>query len=201
MAKAPAGEFDLTDLEAIRRAGQGDSQVWESLVQTYGEAVFRLAYLLLGDPADAEDVAQEVFVRAFRSWDRFDSSRPLRPWLMRITMNQARNRRRSAGRYWAAIERWFRLEGRDRVGGEATDDRSPVSGGEARMLRSAVERLGGKDREVIYLRFFLGLGEAEAAAALAVPPGTVKSRLSRALARLRDLVDREYPELREALQP
>jgi RNA polymerase sigma-70 factor (ECF subfamily) len=63
-----------------------------------------------------------------------------------------------------------------------------------------VDRLSQKDREVIYLRFFLGLGESEASVAMDVPPGTVKSRLSRALGRLRTLVDREYPQLREALQ-
>ncbi|HET7009374.1 MAG TPA: RNA polymerase sigma factor [Anaerolineales bacterium] len=183
----------------IRRAGQGETGVWETIVRSHGDAVFRLAFLLLGDPADAEDVAQEVFVRAFRSLDRFDSTRPLRPWLMRITLNQARNRRRSAGRYLAAVERWFRLEGRT-TGASNREHDSPVTRDEAAELRRAVARLQSQDQEVIYLRFFLGMGEAETAAALAVPSGTVKSRLSRALSRLRTIIDRDHSTLREALK-
>jgi RNA polymerase sigma factor (sigma-70 family) len=138
-------------------------------------------------------------VRAFRSLDRFDSTRPLRPWLMRIAMNQARNRRRSVGRYLAAVERWFRLEGRMGATSGASPE-SPLSHDEAAVLREAVGKLNPRDQEVVYLRFFLGLGEGETAETLAVPEGTVKSRLSRALARLRIIVEREYPGLREALR-
>jgi RNA polymerase sigma factor (sigma-70 family) len=138
-------------------------------------------------------------VRAFRSLDRFDWTRPLRPWLMRITMNQARNRRRSVGRYLVAVERWFRLEGRLGTTSGASPE-SPLTHDDAAVLREAVSKLNRRDQEVVYIRFFLGLGEAEAAATLAVPEGTVKSRLSRALARLRIIVEREYPGLREALR-
>ena len=137
-------------------------------------------------------------MRAFRSLDRFDSKRPLRPWLMRITMNQARNRRRSVGRYLAAVERWFRLEGRLGTPSGASPE-SPLTHDDAAVLREAVSKLNRRDQEVVYFRFFLGLGETETAATLAVPEGTVKSRLSRALARLRIIVEGEYPGLQEAL--
>ncbi|MBV9786854.1 MAG: hypothetical protein JOZ51_01680, partial [Chloroflexi bacterium] len=71
---------DQSDL--IVRAQQGDGTAWEHLVRQHQDAVFRLAYLLLGDADDADDVAQETFIRAFGALDRFDPSRPLRPWLL-----------------------------------------------------------------------------------------------------------------------
>jgi RNA polymerase sigma-70 factor (ECF subfamily) len=117
---------------------------------------------------------------------------------MRITLNLSRNRRRSVARYLSAVERWFRLEGRTMA--EATSEAEGIGVSEARTLRAAVDRLGQVDREIVYLRYFLGQGEADAAAALGVPIGTVKSRLSRALGRLRAVVESEYPELREVLK-
>src|SRR5215216_1913253 len=79
-------------------------------MQMHQESVFRLAYLLLGDPDDAEDIAQETFLRAWKYLKRFDARRPLKPWLLSITANLASNRRRSAGRYFAALMRAFRDE-------------------------------------------------------------------------------------------
>ena len=138
-------------------------------------------------------------MRAFRSLDRFDRSRPLRPWLMRITLNLARNRRRSVARYLSAVERWFQLEGREQAV-TAGPLESRVSTDEARRLRIAVDQLAPSDREVVYMRYFLGAGESDAADALGVPVGTVKSRLSRALARLRTIVEADFPDLRRVLE-
>lgn len=90
----------------IKRACDGDESALQLLVDAHRESVFRLAYLLLGDADDAEDVAQETFIRVFNSLHRFDVTRALRPWLLRITANLARNRRRSLGRYWAAVQRF-----------------------------------------------------------------------------------------------
>ena len=82
----------------IRHAANGDAAAWEVLMNAHQEAAFRFAYLLLGDPDDAEDIAQESFLRAWKYLQRFDPSRPLRPWLLSIAANLARNKRRSAGR-------------------------------------------------------------------------------------------------------
>ena len=79
----------------IESARQGDETAWVELVRLHQEAVFRLAYLFLGDPDEAEDAAQETFIRAYRALGRFDTSRPLRPWLLQIVANLTRNRRRS----------------------------------------------------------------------------------------------------------
>lgn len=174
-------------------------------MREHQQAVFRLAYLLLGDADEAEDVAQETFIRAYRALERFDASRPLRPWLLRITRNLASNQRRSIGRYFGALQRLVLLdpEAGARARGEQTEaeNASRPSPEEAHSLWQAVRRLSQPDQEIIYLRYFLDLSEAEAATALDVPSGTVKSRTHRALGRLRAVVEREFPTLRESLEP
>lgn len=183
--------MDSGDL--ISRARRGDDAAWEILVREHQEAIFRLAYLLLGDAHEAEDVAQEAFVRAFRALDSFDSARPLRPWLLRIAANLAHNHRRSIGRYVAMVKRAMIASPEPVTGlGERSSQQW-----EAQTLWEAVRRLSSREQEVVYLRYFLDLSEAEMAAALDVPPGTVKSRLHRALSRLRVVVDTEFPALRE----
>ena len=95
----------MSETDRIIAAQQGDERAWEALIQMYQQPVFRLAYLLLGSADEAEDVAQETFIHAFYSLASFDRTRPLRPWLLRITTNLASNRRRSIGRYLAALRR------------------------------------------------------------------------------------------------
>ncbi|MCG8353664.1 MAG: RNA polymerase sigma factor [Chloroflexales bacterium] len=186
----------MSEADLIHRARQGDEAAWETLVQVHQEPVFRLAYLLLGDADDADDAAQETFIRAFRALASFDGKRPLRPWLLRITTNLAHNRRRSVRRYLAALQRALSLAPEPV---EPFCDHSAIQW-EAQALWQAVQRLGCTDQEIIYLRYFLDLSEAETARTLEIAPGTVKSRLSRALGRLRTVVDREFPALRQERQ-
>jgi RNA polymerase sigma-70 factor (ECF subfamily) len=194
----------LSQPDLIFLARRGDGAAWETLMREHQQAVFRLAYLLLGDADEAEDVAQETFIRAYRALERFDASRPLRPWLLRIASNLASNQRRSIGRYFGALQRLVLLdpEAGARARGEQPDAESASrpSPEEAHSLWQAVRRLSQPDQEIIYLRYFLDLSEAEAATALEVPPGTVKSRTHRALGRLRAVVEREFPTLRESLE-
>lgn len=188
----------MADIDLISRARGGDEAAWEALVSQYQEAIFRLAYLLLGDAQEAEDVAQEAFIRAFRALDRFDTERfySMQPWLLSITTNLAHNRRRSIGRYLAALRRQVQMEPKPVVYiGEQTTQQW-----EAHTLWQAVRRLRPAEQEVVYMRYFLDLSEAEMASALGVPSGTVKSRLHRALDRLRNVVDHEFPALREERQ-
>jgi RNA polymerase sigma-70 factor (ECF subfamily) len=156
------------------------------------EAVFRLAYLLLGDPDDAEDVAQEAFLRAWKSLWTFDAARPLRPWLLSISANLARNRRRSAGRYFAALMRAFR----DEPSTERIEDRS-AQNLQAAELWKAVQKLKLLDQQIVYLRYFLDLPVNETSQILQIPEGTVKSRLSRALDKLREIIQHDFPLLSE----
>ncbi len=183
----------MTDTELVERARRGSEDAWVELVREHQQPVFRLVYLLLGDAEEAEDVAQETFVRAFRALDRFDTSLPLRPWLLAIARNLARNRRRTIGRYLQAVRRLIESEPERVVRSEAES----LPAWEAETLWLAVRRLSAADQEVIALRYFLDLSEAETAGALGVPVGTVKSRLHRSLLRLRAVVEKEFPALRE----
>src|SRR5437763_6885362 len=86
------------DSELITRALRGDSAAYEEIVERYQQIAFRTAYVITGSAADAEDAAQEGFVRAYRAIGRFRTGAPIRPWLLRIVANEARNRVRSSGR-------------------------------------------------------------------------------------------------------
>lgn len=186
----------LDEAELVGRARQGDGEAWYKLVGAHQEAVFRLAYLLLRDASDAEDMAQEAFVRAFRALGTFDPERPLRPWLLRIVSNLAHNRRRSLGRYLEALKRLYAAPETTSVSPADTLGKK----WEAETLWSAIKHLKPAEQEVVYLRYFLELSEAEMAVAMNVAPGTVKSRLHRAMSRLRLVVDERYPSLREERQ-
>ncbi len=174
----------------------GEQDAWETLVREHQEPVFRLAFLILGDAHAAEDVAQEAFMRAFRALDRFDIQRPLRPWLLRIAGNLAKNWRRSLGRYWSALARYWQEEPLNPF---STSDVETAQYKRERseLTLQAVKQLSERDQHIIYLRYFLELSVDETAATLGVAPGTVKSRLHRALDRLRGVVTTTYPELME----
>jgi RNA polymerase sigma-70 factor (ECF subfamily) len=168
----------------MERARRGDVAAYEELVRRYEEVAFRTAFLVLGDADEARDAAQEGFVRAWRALPRFRSGSEPRPWLLRIIANAARNRRRGSTRQ-AALG--LRLAEDPLSGGAAPSPEGSVLAAERRdSLLAAIERLRPEDRLVIALRWFVELDEATMAEALGVPRGTVKSRLSRAMGRLRD---------------
>ena len=141
----------------------------------------RTAFAVGGSESEAEDVTQEAFVKAFKALPRFREGAPLRPWLMQIVANEARNRRRSRGRRERLAVRVAAQAGGD----PGSPEDLALGALSASELRAALARLDDRDRTVIAFRYFAGLSEVEAAAALGVPAGTVKSRLSRALERLR----------------
>jgi RNA polymerase sigma factor (sigma-70 family) len=174
----------LTESELIALASEGDGDAYASLVRAHQDIAFRTAMLITQNAAEAEEAAQDAFVKAWRSLKRFRTGEPLRPWLLTIVANEARNRRRSAGRRSALALR--------AAEGDRVDDRSAeaqVIAAESRTtLLEALSRLRDDDRLVLGCRYLLELSEAETAAALGVRPGTVKSRTSRALARLREEV-------------
>lgn len=176
----------------IHRSVNGDAAAWELLVCMHQNAVFRFAYLLLGNPDDAEDVAQETFLRAWKYLERFDTTRPLRPWLLSIASNLASNWRRSAGRYFSALTRAFR----DEPSPDSIEEKTTQQM-QADNLWEAVQSLKTADQQVIYLRYFLDLSVAETADALQVAEGTVKSRLSRALKKLQNIIRDDFPFLIE----
>lgn len=159
---------------------------YEELVRRYQDVAVRTAHVI-SPHGDAEDAVQEAFVKAYAALGRFRPDAPFRPWLLRIVANEARNRRRSAGRRAGLV---LRAAEDRRPDDAAPSPESAVLAGESRAaLLAAINALRDEDREVIGARYFLELSEAETAEALSLPRGTVKSRLSRALGRLRDELD------------
>jgi len=175
----------------ILEARQGSDAAWMQLMWLHQKVVFRLAYLILGDADEAEDVAQDCFIRAYKKLDQFDAERPFRPWLLQICKNLARNKQRSLSRYWHAVYRFFQVHPDAHVVAAPMDEAA-----DAQLLWQAVQQLRPADQEIIYLRYFLGLSEVETAVSLDIAPGTVKSRTHRALKRLRSVIEKEFPELR-----
>ena len=168
----------------MERARRGDEDAYEELVRAHQGIAFRTAYLLAGNAADAEEAAQDGFVKAYRALGRFRAGSPFRPWLLQIVANEARNRRRSSGRRAALA---LRAAAKDSSGDAAPSPEGVLLAGEDReRLLAAVNGLREEERLVIACRFFLELSEEETAAALDVRLGTVKSRTSRALDHLRE---------------
>jgi RNA polymerase sigma-70 factor (ECF subfamily) len=159
------------------------------LLRTHQDAARRLAAVVCG-AGDADEAAQDAFVKAWYGLDRFRDGSSFRPWLLRIVANEARNRRRAAGRR-AGYE--LRFAG-DRSG--ATTAPSPESAllaaATRRTLQAALADLPDRQRDVITCRYVVGLSEVETAQVLGLARGTVKSRAARGLSRLRaDLDGRE----------
>lgn len=190
-----SGEDCLDEKETVARARRGDEAAWVEIVRTHEQPMFRLAYLLLGDADEAQDAAQEALIRAHKYLHRFDAERELRPWLLSIVANLGRNRKRSMGRYWGALKRWGQEQEANPESVSARVRRQESS----QALWQAVRTLNDADQEVIYLRFFLDLSVRESAEALDVAEGTVKSRTSRALGRLKARIESRFPELAEEL--
>jgi RNA polymerase sigma-70 factor (ECF subfamily) len=175
------------DIALAERARDGDERAFEDLMRTYQPLAFRTAYLLTGSAADAEDAVQTAFVKAWRSLPRFRPGAPFKPWLLRIVTNEAHNRRRSERR---RVELRLRATAAHPSEDAAPSPEGAALGRERRAaLLEAVETLDDRDREVLTCRYFLELSEEETAQVLGLRRGTVKSRTSRALERLRGEVE------------
>ena len=169
------------EAELVERARRGDHDAYAQLVRDHEEIVFRVAYLIVRSAADAEDVAQEAFVKAYRALGRFRAGSPFRPWLLRIVGNEARNHRRAAGRRAHHQHRAALLEP---VTSPAPDDEL-LERESRRHLLGALDRLPEGERAALAGRYLAGLTDAETAAVLGIPRATVKMRAWRGLNRLR----------------
>ena len=175
----------LEDNNLVESAKRGDIGAYETLVQRYQKMAFRTAFVLTGDIRESEDAIQEAFVKGYRALGRFRAGAPFRPWLLRIVANEARNRNRAAGRRKKLAMRV--AEARLTEDDDASSPEATVLEAEERSeLLGAVSELGEDDRLLIAYRYFFEMSEQEMAEALGCPRGTVKSRLSRAMGRLRE---------------
>jgi RNA polymerase sigma factor (sigma-70 family) len=174
----------LREQELVERAKRGDAEAYGALMEMHQQIAFRTAYAVVGNAADAEEVAQDAFVKAYRFLRSFRRGSPFRPWLLRIVGNEARNRVRARGRRERLVER--AASDAAASGGAAPPPETDVLAAERnRRLYAAIDLLGPDERLAVIGRFFLGLTDEEAAAALGVRRGAVKMRVFRALERLR----------------
>ncbi|MEX0834254.1 MAG: sigma-70 family RNA polymerase sigma factor [Actinomycetota bacterium] len=177
----------MEDAELVDRAKRGDVVAYEQLVRRYQDDAIRLATLLTGSRQDAEDAAQEAFVKAYFALDRVRKDTSFRPWILRIAANEAHNRRR-----WNRSRESVALTG-DHPSGDAapSPEEVVVDRESADAVLALVSGLREQERLVVGCRYLLGLTENETAEVLGIRNGTVKSRLSRALARLREAAEEE----------
>ncbi|MCX5411581.1 RNA polymerase sigma factor [Streptomyces sp. NBC_00059] len=172
------------------RIRAGDREAFAALYEEYARPVYNHAYRLTGDWSTAEEVLSETFLAAWRTRRTVEpEGGSLRPWLLGIATNKARNANRGVGRRLAFLAR--------RSGPEPVADIADATAGrvdDSRRLVAVRQALGGlrrQEREVLALCVWSGLEYAEAAEALGIPVGTVRSRLSRARDRLRRLTDEQ----------
>ncbi|WP_329067365.1 RNA polymerase sigma factor [Streptomyces sp. NBC_01429] len=172
------------------RIRAGDREAFAALYEEYARAVYNHAYRLTGDWSTAEEVLSETFLAAWRTRHAVEpEGDSLRPWLFGIATNKARNANRGIGRRLAFLAR--------RPAPEPVTDIADAAAGrvdDTRRIAAVRQALGGlrrQEREVLALCVWSGLDYAEAAEALGIPVGTVRSRLSRARNRLRRLTDEE----------
>lgn len=173
------------DQALIERARRGDVEAYGEIVSRYQAVAQRTAYLITRDAGAAEDVSQEAFVKAYRALGRFRPGAPLRPWLLRIVANEALNRAKSASRHRTADLALAESRAADV---EASPESRALAAERREAVVRALNAMREEDRLVIAYRYFLDLSESEMAEALGVARGTVKSRLSRAMGRLRELM-------------
>ncbi|HEY1315999.1 MAG TPA: sigma-70 family RNA polymerase sigma factor [Gaiella sp.] len=184
------GSRPLDEASLVARSKRGDAAAYEELVRMHQAIAFRVALVAAGDRGDAEEAAQDGFLKAYRALGRFREGSPFRPWLLRIVGNEARNKRRSAGR-----RAGLALRAAAAASGDAAPSPEAAALTHARReeLLAALGTLDERDRDVLVHRFLLDLGEEETAAALGIRRGTVKSRTSRALERMRAVLGEEAP--------
>ncbi|HEY9377413.1 MAG TPA: RNA polymerase sigma factor [Jiangellaceae bacterium] len=174
---APEASTDATLVEAARN---GDVESYGLLVERYQAIAHRTAFTL-GAGDDTADVVQEAFVKAYLALGRFRVAEPFRPWLLKIVVNETRNRWRRQSRHRTVP---LPLVGVDPPSATPTPEQVAEEHETIRSLRDAVVGLPPHQRDVVVCRYLLELSEDETAQVLGVPSGTVKSRLSRGLAAL-----------------
>jgi RNA polymerase sigma-70 factor (ECF subfamily) len=177
--------------ELVRRCQRGDELAIGALIRRYQNYVFRLCFLVMRSEQDAEDMAQETFIRAFRALPRFEvrEGASFEAWLYRIAVNACRSRMR---RKWYQVLPWPSPAPDVVAEPEAQPDRMVIKDERRNEVLKAIDSLGEKHRLVVILRYYAGLSNEEIAQTLSIPSGTVRSRLHTARQRLKTvLADKE----------
>ena len=168
----------IGDAECVRRVQQGDTDSFEVLVRRHEKAIFNLVYRLLGNYDEAAEVAQEVFLSAFKSIHQFRGEANFSTWLYRIGLNHASTRRKSLQ---TSQQRHIPLDGTEVIADGAVDPAKNVEHKEIQQrVQQALNSLDPEDARIVLLRDLQDIPYEDVAEMLDIPVGTVKSRLHRA---------------------
>lgn len=173
-----------SEADLARRCRRGDADAWRELVRRFTPLVYRLSHRMVRDGAEAEDVSQEVFLRMHRSFDGYDPTRPLAPWVSRTTYHACLRRIQTAARRVGQLEREAAVAAEVDPGAPSPEQSAEASEAAA-LLARAVAALPAQERALLDLRYREGLSDAEVSEATGMPVNTVKTRLFRARAKLR----------------
>jgi RNA polymerase sigma-70 factor (ECF subfamily) len=178
---------ETSDADLSRRCREGDPEGWRELVRRHSPMVYRLALRMLGAGADADDACQETFLRVHRSFDSFDPTRPLEPWIARIAHNVCLRRLGATSRKVMDPTEPSQLQGMEDDRESGPEERA-ARGEAGELLEAALGELRAQDRAIVLMRYREGLSLAEVAEATEMPVNTVKTRLYRARGALRRLL-------------
>ena len=193
---AGVGLHDV-DLELAQRHGRGDVRAFDEVYSRYAVMVFNLALRLAGDPDEAADLTQEIFLRVYRHLDSFSGRSTLKTWIFRVALNQCRERLSRCRPLMLPIGE--EADGAGTVGEVSIADprRGPeelaVAADLGRQVACALAVLPAAFREAVVLRDLQGLAYEEIAAVLGVRVGTVRSRIARGREQLRGLLETMAP--------
>ena len=181
---------DVLEIESlVQRVLAGDSAAFEGLILRYERRVLTLAMKLLGTAEDAQDAAQEVFIRVYKYLHRLDLQKPIEPWLIRMTVNVCRDLGRKRQRRFNTFSDTDTVDAPD-TAKSSNPHTGLVEEQEKRLLWQALNNLPEKERIAVTLRDIEGLSTAEVAAILESSETTVRSQVSRARVRLKDAIQR-----------
>jgi len=177
----------LRDEILAGQAASGDMSAFEELVTRHRMSVYRMARSITGNHEDADDAAQEIFIRIFKALGTYDSGRPFKPWLKRIAFNTSLNVRRSGRTRAREVSVDLLPDPPDPSPGpdQRIDSDRAVSG-----IQKALSTMPAEQRATLLLRTVEGMSYADIARATGVRVGTVMSRLSRARGRIQDVLEK-----------
>jgi len=177
---------DIPDAQLIRQFKEGRQSAFDQLVIRHQRRIYGIARRMTGSHDDADDLAQETFLAAYRAMERFDEQRSFIAFLSRIAINMSINHLRRRKRWLKIQTRQSEEAARAVTGGSINDTGSPLEGDEMMgRLREAIAVLPPEQKAVLVLKVYEEMSYREIASTLKISPGTVMSRLSRARARLR----------------
>jgi RNA polymerase sigma-70 factor (ECF subfamily) len=176
--------MELTDIELVERVRKGDDDAFRQLVERHSRALYRTAYRITSNAADADDVVQETFLRAYRSLSNFDARASFTTWAHRIAVNCALDLIDSRKRREAKFDSSDDLS--DIAAHDASPERIALGAQMQRAIASALKTMSGNERTAFVLRHFEGVPLEEIGAILGIKTNATKNTIFRAVTKLRE---------------